>query len=492
VLLASGKVLELGETAYIYDPASKSWQPSVNPSPMQSGNVTLGVSATTAILLLDGRVLAAGAYGPQEFGAAIYDPTMQAWSGTGSTPSNAPPWGFGGASGTVTGLQDGRVLAEGGYVGSNSLSIPALYDPTQNSWSLGGSQAYSGYYAASGVLANGQVLVTGGSVISGQGQLTALNTTALFDPTTNIWAPAAAMLTERQQHTATVLLNGNVLVTGGNYGSQYVGVSDNVFSSAELYDLSANNWRSAGTMSSPRYQHTASLLANGMVLVAGGNNRVGTCSCTTFVASADLYNPANNSFTPTGSLLTARYAHTATALPNGMVVVTGGFGGATSTLESGGAPLSSAELYNPTTGKWTATGSMTTPRMNHTATLLPSGKVLVAGGYTGTATTASAEVYDPSSGTWSAAASMSTPRQSQQAVLLSNGTALIVGGLNDSSSAVIGVATAEGYNPIANTWTLSGAMVTTRQFFVLNALNDGRILLEGGSPNASGLPEFYK
>jgi hypothetical protein len=87
---------------------------------------------------------------------------------------------------------------------------------------------------------------------------------------------------------------------------------------------------------------------------------------------------------------------------------------------------------------------------------------------------------------------MNTPRQSQQAVLLSNGTALIVGGLNDTSSAVIGVGTTEVYNPTANTWTLSGAMMTARQFFVLNALNDGRILLDGGTPNASGLPEFYR
>jgi len=245
-------------------------------------------------------------------------------------------------------------------------------------------------------------------------------------------------------------------------------------------------------MSTPRYEHTASLLANGMVLVAGGNDLVGTCSCTTFVSSVDLYNPATNSFTATGALVTARYAHTATVLANGMVLVAGGFGGATSTLQSGGAPLASAELYNPTTSTWTATGSMTTARMNHTATLLPSGKVLVAGGYTGTATTATAEVYDPSSGTWTAVASMSTARQSQGAALLSNGTVLIVGGLNGASSAVIGVGTAEVYDPTSNAWTPSGGMVTARQFFVLNALGDGRILLDGGSPNAFGLPEFYK
>ncbi|HXO66209.1 MAG TPA: kelch repeat-containing protein [Steroidobacteraceae bacterium] len=348
---------------------------------------------------------------------------------------------------------------------------------------MSGSQAHAGYYAASGVLANGEVLVTGGTVSVGGGEFLLLSSADLFSPATNTWTPAAAMSNERQQHTATVLANGEMLVTGG---VSYSGV----LNSAELYNPTANTWSPAGTMSSPRYEHTASLLTNGTVLVAGGN--IGTCSCTTFVSSADLYNPTTDSFTPTGALVTARYAHTAIVLTNGMVLVAGGFGGATSTLQSGGAPLASAELYNPSTGTWTATGSMTTARMNQTATLLPTGEVLVAGGYTGTATTATAEVYNPSSGTWTAVASMFTPRQSQGGALLSNGTVLIVGGLNGTSSAVLGTGTAEVYDPTSNTWTPSGAMVTARQFFVLNALGDGRILLDGGSPNAFGLPEFYK
>jgi N-acetylneuraminic acid mutarotase len=294
------------------------------------------------------------------------------------------------------------------------------------------------------------------------------------------------MLHYRQQHTATVLQSGQMLVTGG-LTTDIPGPTD----TAELYDPASNAWTSAGFMSSPRYQDTASLLGNGTVLVVGGNDG-DTCTCTTFLSSADLYNPTTNSFTPTGPLNTARYAHTATVLANGKVLVTGGFGGATSTIQTGGAVLASAELYDPTAGTWTATGSMNSPRMNHTATLLPSGKVLVAGGSTGTATTASAEMYDPSSGTWTLVAPMATPRQSHGAVALSNGTALVVGGMNDASSAVIGVGTLEAYDPTSNTWTTSGAMVTTRQSFVLNTLGDGRILLDGGMPNTTGLPEFYR
>jgi N-acetylneuraminic acid mutarotase len=497
VLLPTGQVLELGANAQIYDPATNSWQPSVPTTASCCSPISTGIDATTAILLPNGRVLANGG---GNAGGEVYDPVMQSWGATMTPASLSSPLSVGsnpiglleGLYGSVTALQDGRVLADGGIDGSNSVSVTALYDPTQNSWSTTGSQAHAGYYAASGVLANGEVLVTGGSVLQGSGVLTALNTADLFNPASNTWTAAAPMSTTRQQHTATVLQSGQLLVTGGNYGSGYAGLLQNVFNSAELYDSTTNTWTFAGTMSSPRYQHTASLLGNGMVLVAGGNNMIGTCSCTTFVNSADLYSPASNSFTPTGSLVTARYAHTATVLANGMVLVAGGFGGPTSTLQNGGAPLPSAELYNPTNGTWTATGSMTTARMNHTATLLPSGEVLVAGGYTGSATTATAEVYNPASGTWTAVASMNTPRQSQDAIVLSNGTVLVVGGLNDISSAVLGVGTAELYDPTANMWTLSGAMVTARQFFVLNALGDGRILLDGGSPNAFGLPEFYK
>ncbi len=410
-LLPSGQVLELGVNAQIYTPATNSWQPSIPPAALNVQFPPVALDATTAIVLPNGRVLAAGSWYLAGLAAAVYDPIMQSWESIPTPPALSAPSGgnplalLSGFYGTVTALQDGRVLADGGAAGfpalsANSVSITALYDPTHNSWSVSGSQAHAGYYAASDVLANGQVLVTGGSVLRADEVLTALTTADLFNPSTNVWTAAAPMSTTRQQHTATALPSGALLVTGGNYGSDYAGLANDVFNTAELYDPTSNAWSSAGTMSSPRYEHTASLLANGMVLVAGGNNLVRTCSCTTFVSSADLYNPATNSFTPTGALVTARYAHTATVLANGMVLVAGGFGGATSTLQSGGAALTSAELYNPTSGTWTATGSMTTARMNHTATLLASGEVLVAGGYTGTATTATAEIYNPVSGTW--------------------------------------------------------------------------------------------
>ena len=130
-----------------------------------------------------------------------------------------------------------------------------------------------------------------------------------------------------------------------------------------------------------RYYHTATLLPNGKVLVAGGNF-TGTGGA---LASAELYDPASGTWTATGSLATARYAHTATLLPNGKVLVAGGVG-------TSSTSLTSAELYDPASGSWTATGSLATARGGHTATLLPNGKVLVAGGSNGSAL-ASAELY---------------------------------------------------------------------------------------------------
>src|SRR5947207_2587048 len=122
------------------------------------------------------------------------------------------------------------------------------------------------------------------------------------------------------------------------------------------------------SLNTARYFHTATLLPNGKVLVAGGYNN-------SYLTSAELYDPASGSWSATGSLTTARYAHTATLLPNGKVLVAGGY--------NNSGYLTSAELYDPASGSWSATGSLNTARYFHTAALLPNGKVLVAGGYNG-------------------------------------------------------------------------------------------------------------
>jgi hypothetical protein len=228
------------------------------------------------------------------------------------------------------------------------------------------------------------------------------------------------MKNARGSHTATLLQNGLVLVAGGATGGY--------LSSAELYNPATGAWSTTGSLHVPRANHTATLLPNGQVLVAGGYNLTDTDT-----TSVELYDPATGVWTPTASLKTGRSRHTATLLQNGLVLVAGGEG------SNGTVDLTSAELYNPATGLWSTTGSLNTAREYHTATLLPNGQVLTAAG--GFPTTTSAELYDPATGSWSVTGSLNQARNRHTATLLLNGTVLASGG----TTAVSGLTSAELY-----------------------------------------------
>jgi hypothetical protein len=219
------------------------------------------------------------------------------------------------------------------------------------------------------------------------------------------------MNTARYEHTATLLPNGKVLVAGGN------GVMI-ALASAELYDPASGTWTTTGPLNAARYYHTATLLPNGKVLVAGGSSDTGA------LASAELYDPASGTWTNTGSLNTARELHTATLLPSGKVLVAGG-------ENIYGYPIASAELYDPVSGMWTNTGSLSTAREYHTATLLPNGQVLVAGGGGNSGILTNAELYNPATGTWTTTGSLNTARGYHTATLLANGKVLVAGGFNN-------------------------------------------------------------
>ena len=187
----------------------------------------------------------------------------------------------------------------------------------------------------------------------------------------------------------------------------------------------------------------------------------------------------SGTWTVTGSLNTARAGHTATLLPNGQVLVAGG--------ENTAGFLASAELYNPSTGQWTVTGNMATPRINHKATLLPNGQVLVSGGDNTTGTLASAELYNASTGQWTTTGSMTIPRTLHGATLLLNGQVLVAAGNNTVGSTGN---TAELYNPSTGTWRATGSMQSFHPF-ILTLLLDGRALAvdDSGSTGAPG--ELY-
>jgi hypothetical protein len=211
------------------------------------------------------------------------------------------------------------------------------------------------------------------------------------------------MLQGRQSHRASLLPSGKVLVAGG-IGSR------GSLSSAELYDPATGTWARTGSLGTSREGNTQTLLPSGKVLVAGGFHHGNN-----YLSSAELYDPATGTWTTTGSMSVARDFHSATLLPSGKVLVAGGFNN---------VGLTTAELYDPTTGTWTATGNLLDSALiTHSATLLTSGKVLILNG-------GSAELYDPASGMWMATVGMNRPRTDFSVTLLPTGKVLAAGGFD--------------------------------------------------------------
>jgi hypothetical protein len=250
-----------------------------------------------------------------------------------------------------------------------------------------------------------------------------------------------SMNTARYDHTATLLPNGEVLVTGG------LGVNGDYTSlaSAELYDPKKGRWTITGSMSVGRTGFTATLLANGLALVAGGSDYQISC-----YATAELYNPATGQWTLTGSMSQPRCLQSATLLPNGDVLVSGGVN---SLYDYSRPTVSDAEIYNPNTGTWTPTGSLNTSRADAATSLLQNGQVLTAGGYNNTGNNnpntylTSAEIYDPT-GQWTFTSSISgTVGIPTNPVMLSNDDVLIA---ND----------AQFYDPNTGSWAATGALPT--------------------------------
>jgi hypothetical protein len=264
-------------------------------------------------------------------------------------------------------------------------------------------------------------------------------------------------------HTTTRLSDGRVLIAGGNapgndgYTAQ---------TSAELYDPKTGTFSPTGSMATARSHQTATLLSDGRVLIAGGWNG------STSQSSAELYDPKTGTFSPTGSMATARDFHTATLLADGGVLVAGGG----DPNDAKNVPLTSAERYDPATGKFNSTGSMAMAHADDTATLLSDGRVLIAGGRALSGFQASAELYDAKMGTFSPTGSMTTARDSHTATLLADGRVLIAGGFDSSATH----ASAELYNPKNGAFSPTGSMKTERSSHTATLLADGSVLIDGG------------
>ena len=339
---------------------------------------------------------------------------------------------------TATLLADGRVLVCGGVDALGvTLGTAEIYDPVSGAFSLTGSMGTARFAANATLLPDGRVLVAGGEDSSFLSTASA----ELFNPINGTFSPTGSLLTSRLNPTMTLLGNGEVLVAGGYEGSSVDGTP---LSSAELYDPASGIFSPTGSMDVARRNQTATTLLNGSVLIAGGYNG-------SYVNAPEVYNAGTGSFVPTGDMSVPRRYPTANLLPDGKVLVAGGY-----TNSTAGSTLASAELYDPATGNFTGTGSMTTPRGRQTGTLLGDGTVLIAGGYNLVTPLASAELYDPTVGTFAATGSMNVARWRHTETLLQDGNVLIVGGAEFGGN-VGALASAEIYTvPEPATYALFG------------------------------------
>jgi len=390
--------------------------PSPTPTPgfpTATASATIVPSATPSPtpVLLEGVLLLGGAdntltpsgYHPTLATAEIYDPATGSFSATGSMAS--PRLGA-----TVTALDNGEILVAGGHnaFSNRPLFSAELYDIGTGTFSLTGSMndgrlshaAVLGHAAA--LLWNGTVLVSGGINID----FSAVDLAEIYDPDTGQFTPTTSLLAARAGHSATVLLDGRILIAGGadDFG---------ILASAELRNTQGDDPYAAGPMSIPRQGATATLLGDGRVLIAGGATATSGCNeCGT--DTAEIFDPATNTFAVTGRMHAPRRGHCANLLANGKVLIAGGFDDAHDKV------LASAELYDPATGIFILTAKMSVARFDHTGNALPGGKVLIAGGFdTQTTITNTAELYDPATGTFAATGNMTDSRAEDGASWLS-------------------------------------------------------------------------
>jgi|SRR5208282_4080200 len=342
------------------------------------------------------------------------------------------------------------------------------------------------------------VLVTGGS--DGAGHL--LSSAEVYSPGSGEFSSVRDLNDARVFHTATFLPgNGKVLITGGQ------GASEPYLSSAELYNPKTGAFARTSAMAMPHAFQSAVLLSNRSVLVIGGAAAVSAVPCPTatpglselpvssppgaalipftHLSDAESFNP-NRKFTrQVVPLSLLRILQTATALADGGVLVTGG---APDSVCPGHLSDDIAALYNPAKKTLAPTGSLTTPRAGHAATLLPSGKVLVTGGVDASGNILStAELYDPASATFAPTGSMSNPRAGHAATLLQNGPlagqVLITGGQDNTGNPL---SSAEVYDPGSGTFSLTGEMSSPRLHHAASRLGDGSVLISGGQVDSGG------
>lgn len=339
-------------------------------------------------------------------------------------------------------------------------------------WTLTGSLSPGREAHTATLLPNGNVVVTGGET-----NTAVTVSTRVYNPATGLWKVSGNLTVARAAHQAVLLPAAKILAAGGCVGICQTGNT----STAEIYNAVAGTWAKTAHMITARDYFGMVVLLNGKVLAVGGCTGQNANGCTGVTAAAEIYDPATGRWSSTGPLRTARASFTTTLLPNGKVLVAGG-------TNAAGNPIRTAELYNPATGLWGPTGAMNQARDEHTATLLPNGKVLVAGGENGAGVSAkTSELYDPTLGTWSLTGNLRTGRLEHTAALLGNGTVLVSGGNLVTTTTTTVLLSAELYNPTTGVWSTTGNMNARRVDHTSTVLMSGLVLNAAGSGPANEL-----
>ena len=554
-ILPGGKVLIVGGaiSAELYDPVTRRFSLVGNPFCGHGRD-----PAATA--LADGRVLITG--GKDDLRCAeVYDSRTGAFSKVGDL--NADHWKH-----TATLLGDGRVLIAGGYRREDnayiSHPIAEIYDPVTETFTLTGKLNTGRVAHTSTLLPSGQVLITAGEkptlraipeeLLENQ----CLSSAELYNPLSGTFSAIGGLRFNGCTAWAMLLNDGNVLIMSAS-------------GRGELFEPATSTFRATGVMRENRYEPTAILLSSGQVLITGGNDPP--------IATAEIYDPATETFSFTDGMGVARYQHTATLLTDGSVLVTGAYNSA---LPSGEKLLRSAELWIPsnpssspslasatttptpatarapttpptsipgddtrsgsatvpTSSAWIPVGDMLAARTNHTATLLPDGKVLIVGGPRsaelydpdmrrflplgnpfcvhgldpaatlladgrvlitgGGSDLRCAEVYDPESESFFKVGDLNAGHWQHTATLLGDGKVLIAGGWQLGSGGYVTQAVSEIYDPVAATFSLTGSLNISRGAHTAALLPSGQVFVIGGlnndSPmdeNCAGPPEVY-
>ncbi|HET9780771.1 MAG TPA: kelch repeat-containing protein [Candidatus Dormibacteraeota bacterium] len=335
------------------------------------------------------------------------------------------------------------------------------------------------------LLTDGRVLVAGSSSSDYNG----IGNVDLYDPARG-WSTAPSLDGDPMGAVASPLPDGGVLIAGGTpWHGGFDGPGPNPVAAALTWEPGAGAWTAAPSMSIARNNATATALADGRVLVAGGydrkviqlpnpNQQPFCCLQIDVIplATTEIFDPIARSWSASGNLAHARYGQLAVGLKGGQVLVVGG-------QDEGQTPnpptyIASAELFDPATGKWSSAGDIGQPRSGFTLTALADGRALLVGGVAADHLTVlrSTLVYDPRANVWSAGPDMKTARTEHATARLNDGRVLVAGGVDYLGR----IADSELFDPTTGKWIVAGALGTARSDAAMVALKDGRVLVAGG------------